>query len=52
MSVLTMITTLGVGPLTSLCTMPNRWLYILELPRVGGGVRRGSPTTGTSGTSL
>lgn len=46
------ITTLGVGPLTSLCTMPNRWLYILELPRVGGGVRCGSPTTATGGTSL
>lgn len=50
--VLTTITTLGVGPLTSLCTMPNRWLYILELPRIGDGVRRGSPTTATGGTSL
>lgn len=29
--VLTTITTLGVGPNLSLCTMPNRWLYILEL---------------------
>lgn len=28
--VLTTITTLGVGPLTSRCTMPNRWLYIFE----------------------
>ena len=50
--VLTTITTLGVGPLTSLCTMPNRWLYILEPPRVGGGVRCGSPTAATGGTSL
>lgn len=30
---LTTITTLGVGPLTSRCTMPNRWLYIFESPR-------------------
>lgn len=50
--VLTTITTLGVGPLTSRCTMPNRWLYIFKSPWDGGGVRRGSPTAATSGTSF
>lgn len=34
-ALLTTITTLGVGPLTSRCTMPNRWLYIFEAPRDG-----------------
>lgn len=29
---LTMITALGVGPLNSLGTMPNRWLYIFKSP--------------------
>lgn len=28
--VLTMITALGVGPLNSLGTVPNRWLYIFK----------------------
>lgn len=50
--VLTTITTLGVGPLTSRCTMPNRWRYIFESPWDGGGVRRGSPTAATRGTSF
>lgn len=50
--VLTTITTLGVGPLTSRCTTPNRWLYIFKSPRDGGGVRRGSPTVATGRTSF
>lgn len=49
---LTTITTLGVGPLTSRCTMPNRWLYIFESPQDGGGVRRGFPTAATCETSF
>lgn len=50
--VLTTITTLGVGPLTSRCTMPNRWLYIFKFPQDGGGVRGGSPTVATGRTSF
>ena len=33
--VLTTITALGVGPLISRCTIPNRWLYIFSPLGVG-----------------
>lgn len=45
--VLTTITALGVGPLISRCTIPNRWLYIFECPQSGGGICRGSLTVVT-----
>lgn len=48
---LTTDTTLGVGPLTSRCMMPNLWLYIFEYPPDGGGVPR-FPNRGYLRTSL
>lgn len=39
----TMITALGVGPLNSLGTVPNRWLYIFESLWDGDDQERQSP---------
>lgn len=50
--VLTTITTLGVGPLTSRCMMPNRWLYIFESLGMGAASAAGFPTVETSRTSF
>lgn len=46
---LTTTTTLGVGPLTSRCTVPNRWLYMAASPQGAGSAATRLPWCASRG---